>query len=494
MTAENGCGTSREFGATQVVGVEDAFTGRGVDPAADPTGLGLLLAMIDGRYWPVHVCGDTGIGAPFTQNPVGVNQGGNVTTEFTPFGTPITAHGCLMNCDYRVTIDLNAEVIVAEIDGAWHILRVRSTAATFPTLGSSNDCRCCGLTPQRMKLYYRIMSVSPSGCGTVRACDEYTIVPGECVPSAGNPLSISVGCTSDWNSAFEEVADWVVTVCGVPATIVSLDCDAPSSTCVPTANVTAYSETCTCTGIDPDSYVTRLELYITAECDGCTYSIFIFSKLEEQNPCALEDVPIELVEMEACGHPNLTVGDRVIVAHVPIVGDDGYGTTCPQIEYFLIRACTSGDCADPCDTVLPGSCCGIPCANLPETMYALIELSYCDCDCSVTVPLTKMPCDPGSENGQWRYEVSLPVTGCETYVAYWQITSIVLMCGEPPYDGGTGFSIVANGYTGTMVSSVCVPGSMYFVFEFDFLPLCLDKTPGRVPADLLCRGRITITE
>lgn len=496
MTAEHGCGDSSNVGEPKIVGIEDAFTGRGLDPLADPTGLGLLLAMIDGRYWPVHVCGDSGVGAPFSENPIGVNKGGNVQTEFEPFGDPVTAHGCLMKCIYNITVSLAAEVIVAQIDGQYQILRVRHTSFTNPVLGSSNDCRCCGMTPQRQMLYYRILSVSPPGCGSIRACDEYEINPGEsCLPSTGNPLSIRVGCISDAGSAIEEADDWSVYVCGVPAAITELYCAAPIPDCIP-EEVTPGSDVCQCPEqYYPDSYGTRLEIYVTATCGGCSYEILIYSKPEYSDPCALEDVPIRNVEVEACGLPNLQVGDRLIVAEIPTTEVDYY-TGCPLVEYFLIRACTSDDCADPCDPPpLPTSCCGILCPDLPASLTALIEIMDCDCACTVSVPLTKMPCTPGSDAGEWRYEPSLPVIICENSQAKFVLTSIRLMCGEPSYEGASdGFSIVADGQDGTLVDSICEPGAFYFVFEFADLPLCLDKMPGRYPVDLSCTARITIVE
>lgn len=496
MPAEHGCGDSADVGSPKIVGVEDAFTGRGLDPLADPTGLGLLLALIDGRYWPVHVCGDTGVGAPFNENPVGVNKGGNVPTTFVPFGDPITAHGCLMNCDYHVTVSLAAEVIVAEIDGKYQILRVRHTSSTVPVLGSSNECRCCGMTPQRQVLYYRILSVSAPGCGTIRACDEYTIHPGEnCLPSAGNPLSIRVGCISDAGSAMQEAEDWSVYVCGAPATITDLFCAEPIPNCTPEIVSTEFTELCQCPDDYSDSYGTRLEIYVTATCGDCTYEILIYSKLDMVDPCALEDVPIRVVEMEACGLPRLKRDDRVIVAEIQTTEMD-YHTGCPLVEYFLIRACSSEDCADPCDPPPPPTtCCGIFCEDLPATLTAIIEILDCDCACTESVTLTKMPCEPGNEHGEWRYEPASPVILCEQLLSKFQLTSIRLMCSEPSYEGADdGFSMVADGQTGTLVDSICEPGAMYFVFEFVDLPLCLDKMPGRYPVDLSCRARITVVE
>jgi len=491
MPAGSGCGDSVDYGEPVITGIEGAYTGKAFDPEIDPTGLGLLLAKFDEGYWPIHVCGDTGVGAPFIDEDA---KDGNVLTTYENIGEPVTAHGCLMGCDYRITVSLAAEVIVAKIDGQYHIIRVRHTSSTVPVFGSSSNCRCCGVVAQRTIFKYRILSVDPPNCGDYRACDEFTADPGEhCLPTAGNPLSVVVGCLSDSESEFEDITDWTVTACGT-VTILSVECTAEVPNCAPAPSITEESEICDCdtpTGVVED--VTRIEIYVTVTCDGCDYQLMIFTEVESAEPCALTDVPIAEVDIEACGLPNLNVGDRLIVAKV-VSPPHSPPFTCPKVKYYVVRACNINDCADPCDPPPPPvKCCGLLCADLP-TLTATVEVANCWCACTTaTLTLTKQTCIPGTEKGEWRWESSPAATLCDLALALFKMDKIIVRCDEPT-EGNNGWSIEVTGGTGVLVESSCVEGAFYFVFTFTNLPLCVSKMPGAPGEDLSCTATITITE
>jgi hypothetical protein len=237
-------------------------------------------------------------------------------------------------------------------------------------------------------------------------------------------------------------------------------------------------------------------------CGGCRYTILIYSVETEDDPCALTDVPIDEVYAEACGLPNLNVGDRVIIVEVPYEGDHETSASdnCGPIEYFIIRACTIDDCSEPCNPPPPGgACCGIDCVDLPETITATIEISDCDCSCSFSVSLPKSTCLPGNEYGEWRQDFA-DIVRCDSLRNKFELTSLQYRCGDASSSSTEssgillGGSLLFNGVGGTLVESSCDP--IYSVFELVNPPICKEKFPGMVPPipDLNCRVRVIITE
>jgi len=536
-TGLHDCGIDEQTGTGHIVGIEGAFTGKTLDPTADPTGLGIIMARIDSRYWPLRVCGDSGIGALFN---VADNKNLDISTEniyIDPIDAPITAHACIINCDYRITVTESAQVIVAMIDGVWNIIRVLNSASTVPIVNSSNTCRCCGFTPKHTLLRARILSVTPGGCGGYQACDEFIINPetARCGNDEDNPLNIRVGCSPNPLIIYENIDDWYATVCGVEATIISVDCAAPYIDCEPstgTGTECGCTGTGTGTGTGTAATLTRFEMIIeTGPIAGCAktgtggsfceYRILIYSDPELPEPCALADVTIDEVYAESCG-VELAVGDRVILCNIPENGTDiargtGTGLGCGMVEWFVLRACSDEDCNPTCDPPPPPptTCCGILCEDLQETMTATIELDDCDClPCSFTIVMPKVPCSPGTERGQWRY-TAVPESEffpaerkCDNYRTFFRFDEIQYFCGgEPEPDTGTGTgtgtsdaieqtaALIFNGMGGRLIESSCNP--MYAVFELDVAGICIDKFPGMTGTaadDLSCTARITITE
>jgi hypothetical protein len=501
--------TNEDIGEPVIVGVEGAFTGVSFDPEADPTGLGMLLAKIDGRFWPLSVCGDSGAGRIFN-NPLAKSP--NVLTyrvDIDPIDNPITAHACILPCDYRITTGLGAEVIVAKIDGVWNIIRVLNSATTVPVTGSDRRCRCCGLPPHQVYRARIILESSAYGGACYPPCTEFVIKHNaiDCDVDPENPLSIEIGCNPNASSSLQDISDWTVTVCGEVAEIISLKCAAPIPNCEPEV------ENGVCVCVDEDygygyGRDTRFEMYIRThslpECGGCDYTILIYTQSEEEDPCARRDVPIDIVRAEACGLDDLPVGTRVIMVKVPQdAADESY--PCEENKWWIVRSCYAGDCDDSCDPPPPppGTCCGIPCEELPLTMVATIELGECICaPCTFEIIMDKRPCEPGSDVGVWSREATPYGYKCETNRTVFQFNSIEYYCGgESEYD--TGYdpveqeaALILNGVGGTLIESSCNP--QYSVFEFDFAPLCIDKFPGMLPIpfpySLICKVRVTVTE
>jgi hypothetical protein len=509
--------TTEDIGSPVIVGVEGAFTGIAFDPDTDPTGLGMLLAKIDGRFWPLSVCGDSGAGGIFN-DPLAKNL--DVPTSevyIDPIDKPITAHACLLPCDYRITTGLGAQVIVAKIDGVWNILRVLNSATTVPVTGSDRRCRCCGLSPQTV-FRARIIEVhSESGSGSGSGgcyppCTEFILKHNavNCDSDPANPLSIEIGCDPLASSTLQNVGDWTVTVCGVEAEITSLECAAPVPDCEPED----VDGVCVCvdegTGSGSGSGSggdTRFEMYIRThslpECGGCDYTILIYTQPDEEDPCALEDVPIDIVRAEACGIPDLPVGTRVIMVKVPQDAEDE-SVACEENKWWIVRSCYFNDCADNCDPPPPPVvCCGVLCQDLPATMTATLEYSDCICDpCTFEIIMDKRPCEPGSEVGIWSLEAIPEDYKCETDRTIVRFDSIEYYCGG---EGGSGSgsgsidqeaTLILNGVGGTLIESSCNP--QYAVFEFDSSSQCIDKFPGMEPIpfpySLNCKVRVTVTE
>lgn len=534
-----GCGDNENVGGEIIVGVEGAFTGVSVNPDADPTGLMLLLALIDKRYWPLHVCGDTGIGAQFNDIR---NIGGDVETEeeaIDPIDRPIEAHGCVINCFYSITTDIQAQCIVGKIDGEWNILRVMGTSFTGGVTASHNSCRCCGMTPSNRKLYARILTVTPAFCGEYRACDEFVLKGLDTACDPENPLRITAGCNSTADSELSNPEDWLITVCGVPVQeIISLQCCVPFSECVEFDTTISEEgevdvENCVCIvesssesaseslSVSDDLSLNacgsagrglcRLEIVVEtgpiSDCNDCQYTILIYSDPYDIDPCTdMEDVIVDEVEAEACGLDDLSPCDRVIIARVPYHIPGLRGSECGPVEWFVIRACSENDCKDPCEPPPPPNspCCDILCADLPSVMTATFEVTDCDCvPCGFTIAMPKMDCLPGVERGQWRYdpvETEIKCLNARTYVKF---DDIQYFCGADESDSVSGSAsdpieqvatLIVNGMSATLVESSCNP--LYSVFEINTLPLCWERFPGELPplVDLICKVRITITE
>lgn len=520
MTGSAGCGDTSPVGDEVIVGVEGAFTGVSANPDNDPTGLMMLLAMIDGRYWPLQVCGDSGIGAPFNDPD---NLAGAVLSSHVNIGDPVEAHGCVLNCQYTIAVSSGAaaQCIIGKIDGKWQILRVMHTAFTGGITGPDNSCRCCGINASSSKMFARVISVDPVDCDGYQPCDEFVIrtYEGGCDYDPENPLGIRIGCFSTEGSELNNPADWEVTVCGqIVEEILSVNCCMPITACSEGSDSQSVSDSASASSSASDEEC-RVEITVRtgplASCGGCDFILLIYSDPYDDDPCADTEVFIDEVDAEACGLPNLQIGDRVILAELPFryPGVANTNSECGPVSNYIIRACQVDDCTSPCDPPPPpGECCGMTCDELPASVFASIEILDCDCACSIGRELPKVECIPGDESGQWRYNPEPDEYDCETSRVRFQIQDIQYFCGRPASDSASdsasasdsgstsdpvieqSAALVFNGVGGTLIESSCDP--IYSVFEFASpQPICFDKLPGMIPfPDITCRVRITITE
>ena len=400
-----------------------------------PAGLRVLLALIDGKHWPLQVQGDTGVGTGARVGEGATIPGADCGSRIRALdpgpipdgvfpdgpnyvypGVGVTAYGCQMNCNYIIVGNLGASVIVGKIDGQWHILRVIVSASTTPLFGSSNACRCCGDALKDKKLRARVMHVS-SDAGDYRACDEFRLDPVS-TERGYNPMQIRLSCGSQKDSVLEDITDWSAYAFGSAAEITSLYCcTAFEDNC--TRVVTGYGEDCICNsdaGSGSGDADCRFEATIVFTHLGIDYTVLIYQDAADadDDPCTeFADVFIENVIAEAAGLPDLQPDDRVIMARIPggLAGRTALDGTDP-IEWFIIRACSIQDCADPCDPppVFTSRCCGKPCNELPSSLSATIEVIASDCPCtsgsSFGATLTRTATDPdadcsGSANIIW---------------------------------------------------------------------------------------------
>lgn len=435
----------------------------GGPPASN--GLKLLTALLDNQRVPLQVCGDHGVGdnafasgfldgdrfrytkidnGPVPDSPV------PATPPFYP-GVGITAYGCILNCTYEITGDLGAEVIVGKIDGQWHILRVIGNANNGPIVFSNNDCRCCGYTSSVTKFKAKILEVSPDSCSGYQVDDEFDLNPVAefCTNSLSNPLRIRVSCHSTANSLFEDPADWSARVCDQVAEIVSVDC------CAPILG--------TGSGTGTGTSECRLEIVIQTGslpgCGNCSFKLLVWGV--SGDPCVkFADTPIEEVTAEACGLTELKANDRVILVKIPGgVGNQVLGE--PPIEWFVVRACSSKSCDDPCDEETPVGppCCGKLCSQMPNILNVTVEyisdsgpFPSINCTAPVSFQIAKHggladQCD-GAADTRWSLVAPIPDgTFCpgttdqpppDTYPTWLDIEAMVLRCDEVFDICGTG--------------------------------------------------------
>jgi len=116
------------------------------------------------------------------------------------------------------------------------------------------------------------------------------------------------------------------------------------------------------------------------DCAQCTYDILIWAEPEDGDPCTdFEDVDIDEVVAEACGLPDLPAGTRVIMAKIPggLPGREALGSGEEPVEWFVVRACTADDCANPCDPEpdpFGPPCCGKYCSEHPNLLTVTVEM------------------------------------------------------------------------------------------------------------------------
>lgn len=484
----------------------------GAREIAPNEGRRLLMALLDSRHWPMHVCGDTNTGAidwdqavdspcghanevitaiddgPATDGTVGGFTEENPNYPFP--GVGITAHACQLGCSYQIVGDLGADVIVGKIDGQWNILKILCNATTQSVTEISNVCRCCGILSAGTKFEAIIKSIDPPGCGPYDVCQRFELDPASCV---GNPLNITVACSPEPESEFSDIDDWEVRVCGVVAENLALDCCAN-----PNADVCDEpgSGSGSGSGSGECQFALSVQTGALASCDGCDYEILIRTIVPNDDPCAAPDEDIEEVQAEACGLPDLDEGTRVILVKIPggKTALFGSGSGCDAgsgsglVEWFVIRACDlDADCENPCEPPeVPSLCCDKQCEEHPAAVTATIETDGTVCSCHDGLVLANTgrgsPCDL-SADVRWALDVpEFPgfIEKCEnecpesgTGFAVFKFTDAVLICGSSANlcaGSGSGaapsFSLRVNAVDGVLNEDTACCDPLFLEFDF----------------------------
>jgi len=396
------CGVNIDKGLPRALRVSAPYNV--LDPP--PAGLQMVLALLDGNYWPLQTAGDTGVGvnAELAEGGIGGECNETITAR-DPGPIPnglfpdppnysypnigVTAYGCQLNCDYIIVGNLGANVIVGKIDGQWHILKVLSSATTTPMFGPDNDCRCCGNNLRGKKLRARIISVSPPG-GEYQTCVEFRIDPRS-NELGYNPMGLTLSCGSRPESLLEDLQDWNARAFGEEAEVLEVQCCGEyENECDDSGGSGSGNEPC------------RFQATIQFTHEGRVYQVLMYVDPQDTDPCVrFEDEIAETVVAEAAGLPDLDPGDRVIMVKIPggLAGREQLSGEDP-VEWFIIRACNERDCANPCDEVPPiiSQCCGKPCNELPNTLTATIEVIDSDCVCTSSAVLGATLVREGQEN------------------------------------------------------------------------------------------------
>jgi hypothetical protein len=368
----------------------------------------LVIANMDGGRWPIQVCGDINVGAGAINFSGGCFVQSNYNTDEPPVqsfpffpnhypGIGVTAHACLLPCNYFIAGDLGSNVLLAKIDDQFHILRILDSAGPGPMFGPDETCRCCGGAWRHGRLRGKIISVSPVNCGPYRACDEF-FVDAYSTSLGLNPMMVTLLCKPTASSQYLTPADWIATAFGAPAEVLEVVCCGHGQWCDCTRSVTGTAhEDCHChscggTGTSFTGTGTGTEcglnVVIRFTHAGCTYVMLIYQNPHDGDPCALTDVPIKEVTAMACGLPKLKPGTRVLVVRRKrMTPETGTGT----YEYDIVRACEHDSCANQCGEKPPPfgpPCCGHLCSDdaLPDTLTATIEVVHTDCQCDTVPP------------------------------------------------------------------------------------------------------------
>jgi hypothetical protein len=358
------------------------------------------------------------------------------------------------------------------------------------------------------------MSVEPSDCGPYRACDEFRLDPLS-TALGYNPMEISLTCQSSEGSLFEDVDDWTAYAFGNEVTVVSVACCAPYDECEDVCERldSGGVESCWCCGSDSSSSSVsssvsasvsdecRFEAVIEFTHEGCDYRILIWRPIiDDDDPCTLfEDEYIEDVIAEANGLPQLIAGDRVIIARIPsgITGRQALNGTDP-VEWFIIRACTSEDCAFPCDVPPPEGppCCGVLCSEMPNGLTATIEvISSACCSGSLSVGMTKYgaetQCDGAADTEWFVHDVTDPTPpeivictgvapGFPPYPTKIAINNLELICGST--EDLCADSMSASGSASASASDDDIAGPLFSLWVSYYGAYAIPSSGGRTLA------------
>lgn len=395
----------------------------------------LLMATIDGKLYPLHMCGDTNTGMNWDGCSHGVVDDSQVSCPWTRTGETVTAQACVLDeCDGYV-LDTTKEpyVLIAQINGQWYIVNVISADGLPDTddMGYLPCEACCDL-----------------GVGTIEAtidgCGDFDGVTFTMYGGSGYwtgfaeipngifyfNLSCSINVT--------DAEDWAATGgCGnaVAPDTLEVVCN-PSSTGTGTGTGTATSTA--------DGRMSGSAEFSNSGCSECSSGPITvnFHSVpgRARDECRTMTRTGQLVTAEACGLDDLAIGDEVILASVPklSISETGTGTGPTEgSQEHIIQVCRGeGEC-QPCPPPPPGDpidCCDLTDDTVPLTLTGTVSVSSAVYGCNCTSKPISFAYQAGSNPPEWH---QTGIIDCEnatgTSVELSNLSGMVISC-----SGGTG--------------------------------------------------------
>ena len=318
----------------------------------------VLLANIEGQQWPIHICGTTNTGWNFDGCGHGAFVLDECNVELT--GERVIAQGCKLDCVSNLLDPSKSPVVlVGKIDGQWHIVSVLNASSfvrpdTYPDHCFEGLCCHEGLDiradisggdafdGESLILEARTGSLTWTGSLTI----------------GDKTLTLQLGCQSVsgvWN--YSVLCNNQSATLNPPPVF---DCDSTDGglpSFIGSVSGCMSQFTITLTVLDT-SFINRCTYH-----EGAGYLPGVLTG--------------DRVIAEACGLPDIKVGDLVIVAEVDTDGT-GTGTgTGNDSKYHIITACgetyNCGDCPPPPPP--PTDCCGLNSVTGPTSLVGIATFS-----------------------------------------------------------------------------------------------------------------------
>lgn len=353
----------------------------------------VIMVQIDGRYYPLHLCGSTNTGLWWDGCHHGV-FGGAAVDPLDPFnsgcgiqltGEVVSAQACVLPCSgYVIDTTFKPVVLVAKIKGQWFIVSVLDGFNLASPGRKGCEGFCCDLGGGDINAHL-------SGCSLWDG--ETILLQGDGLSWSGSKtksgVTLSIAITCD--DLVPPDGDWEVIV----------TCDNGSQ---------VFNPEVVCGGTGSGSATTggHIAGVTTNVCTCGTVNIgFSPAESTKQSRCTEPTRTGTIVDARACGLPDLRVNDLVIMAQFtgrvdgPGTGtgsETGSGTgtgtgLVPELQYHIISACAERYDCEPCPPPPPPpelDCCGFDTETVPQGLVAIATFGYtndqgCVCHAELTI-------------------------------------------------------------------------------------------------------------
>lgn len=402
----------------------------------------LLMVTIDGKLYPLHLCGDTNTGMNWNGCSHGVVDDTQSSCPWTRTGDTVTAQACIMDeCDgYVLDTTKKPYVLIAEIGGQWYIVNVISADGLPDTddMGYLPCDACCDLGVGTVE-------ASLSGCGDFDG-ETFTMYGGSgywtgVVEIDGGVFYFNLSCSINVTDA----ENWTATGgCGnaVPADELEVNCNPIDAT--GTGTGTGSSVT-----INGDGRMSGSARFANSGCSECSDGAIVvnFASVagRPRDECRTMTRTGQFVTAEACGLDDLAVGDEVIMAYVPKypISPTGTGTGTSEVpQYHIVQVCRGeGEC-QPCPPPPPGDpidCCDLTDDTVPLLLTGTVSVSSAVYGCNCTSKPISFAYAEGSNPPEWHQS---GLIDCEdatgTSVELSDLSGMVISCSGTGTGTGSG--------------------------------------------------------